>query len=236
MMLLLAGCTEGVATRELVRSEIIRVQITPSLMHWQTKLHSCALGLVDANIVLEILPPDDLKPEKADLSLRFGPKQAGEMHVSILADEQLVFIVHAENPLQEISVGSLKAIFSGEVKNWQQLPEMENSDFGIDLQPIQFEANNDLSKVLSSALGISEGVTSEGYKVPSLADMVQAVGETPGAIGYSMESQLQGAVKTLDVLDEDALSGLLAQPIIAITNSDPEGSLLQLLLCLQASE
>ncbi len=235
ILILLAACSTLPLSATQEPTEIIRVQITPSLIYWQPALQACALNLSGTSISIKITSPDDLDQNGADLIMRFGPKQDNETNVSILDDDRLVVVTHSGNPLKEISRENLQLIFSGEVNNWNQLIEAQNNGYEMPIHAIQFENNNDLSRVLSLSLALEKGINSQGTKVASNQDMISEVSSNPGAIGYMLESLVDLKVKVLEISDASSQAISMEQPVRAITHSEPRGSLLQLLLCLQTS-
>ena len=218
--------------------ETIPVQITTSLTNWITPLNTCAEPLTDANLIVNILPPEDIDPQSADLIIRFGPKTPDDNFLTVLAYDSLVFIVHPDFPLDEISAQSLHALFNGSLKNWSQLEEIlsGNTEYDTPLNLFSFGENNDLHKVLSNALMKNELVTKKAIYTPSFENMLQSVAQTPGSLGYLLKSQLNNHVNTLNITNLNELSISLEQPILAITNETPTGSLRQLLLCLQNAQ
>ena len=97
--------------------ETIPVQITTSLTNWITTLNTCAEPLTDAYLLVNILPPENLDPHSADLIIRFGPKTSGDNFLTVLAYDSLVFIVHPDFPLDEISAMPSEELDNGEYQN-----------------------------------------------------------------------------------------------------------------------
>ncbi|MFH1446124.1 MAG: hypothetical protein ABIG43_01770, partial [Chloroflexota bacterium] len=99
-----------------------------------------------------------------------------------------------------------------------------------------FGENNDLHILLSKALMKNNPVTKKALYTPSFENMLQSVAQSSGSLGYILKSQLNNHVNTLMITNPDELSISLEQPILAITNETPAGSLRQLLLCLQNTQ
>ena len=237
MLILLAGCMPKPTTSNQALPQAIRVQITPALTHWLPKINSCATNLGDANLILDILPPANLDRQTADLIMRFGQRTEGDNFVSVLSNENLVLILHPDNPLIDISTYSLREIVIGVTTNWDQLQELQTSVASYDLPIVLFSfgENNDLYAVLTEALMVTDPFNQLAIYVPSWEVMRQSVADTPGAIGYLLQSQADAQVKVLDMLAHSDLAISLEQPVLAITQSESQGSLRQLLLCLQNS-
>jgi len=237
-VLLLSACAPTQTESVIKPIETIPVQITTSLTNWIPRLNTCAEPLTDANLLINILPPEDLDPQSADLIIRFGPKTPDDDFLTVLAYGNLVFIVHPDFPLDEISAQSLYALFNGSIKNWSQLEEIQSGDIEYDLplNLFSYGENNDLHKLLSKALMENNLVTKKAIYTPSFENMLQSIAQTPGSLGYLLKSQLNNHVNGLKITNPNELSISLEQPILAIANETPTGSLRQLLLCLQNTQ
>jgi len=237
-ILLLSACASIQTKSNIEAMKVIPVQISTSLTNWIPRLNACAEPLTDANLLLNILPPENLDPHSADLIIRFGPKTPDDNFLTVLAYDSLVFIVHPDFPLDEISAQSLHALFNGSIKNWSQLEEIqsENIEYDLSLNLFSFGENNDLNILLSKALMKNNLVTKKAIYTPSFENMLQSVAQTPGSLGYLLKSQLNNHVNALKITNPNELSISLEQPILAITNETPTGCLRQLLLCLQNAQ
>jgi len=216
---------------------VIKVQMSTALTHWIPTLTACSKNLVDAGVTVDILPRHDLNIQNADLVVRFGPRLTQEQDVSVLSMDRVVFIIDFNNPLTSISSESLADIFLGHYKTWNQVPEMASVDptYDLPISVFSYGEGSDLNPILSSALLDEEPVSQDALYAASWEILQDSVAKTPGGIGYLLESQVSADVLTLLVEDHDALQVGLEQPVIAVTHSEPEGVLRQLLLCLQTS-
>lgn len=119
-------------------------------------------------------------------------------------------IVHPGNPVQELSSDQLKAIFAGEIGNWQEVG-------GLDAQIHLYsrdEASGTRSVFWKKALG--KGAVSEAANiVASNGAMKVAVSRDPSAIGYMSIGHLDETVKSV------SLDGIAANQENAINGSYP---------------
>ena len=193
---------------------------------------------MDAGVTVDILPRQDLDTRNADLVIRFGPKTSQEVNVSVLAMDKIVFIIDTDNPLTLISSQSLAEIFLGNYKVWSQVPELALIDptYDLPISVFSYGGGSDLYPILSSVLLNEEPVGQSALYAASWEILQDSVAETPGGIGFVLESQVSGKVLTLQIVDQGEFHLGLEQPVIAVTRSEPEGALRQLLLCLQASD
>jgi len=188
-------------------------------------------------VTVAVLPRQELNTQNADLVIRFGPKTDQEENVSVLGMDMIVFIIDGENPLASISSQSLAEIFLGHYQTWSQVPEMAsaNPPYDLPISVFSYGGGSDLLPILSNAFLNAEPVNQDALYAASWEILQDSVAETPGGIGYVLESQVSGKVQTLQIIDQAEFHLGLEQPVIAVTRSEPEGALRQLLLCLQTS-
>jgi len=233
----LAGCSAGLAGQNNADIAAINVQISTALTHLLPKMTACSENLVDAGVTVDILPRQELNVQNADLVIRFGPKTGQEENVSVLSMDKIVFIIDANNPLASISSQSLAGIYLGHYQNWSQIPEMASAAPTYD-QPIHvfsYGNGSDLYPILTRALLDDQPLGQEAQYAASWEILQGSVANTPGGIGYLLESQVSTNVSSLQIADQGILQLSLEQPVIAVTRGEPEGALKQLLLCLQTS-
>jgi hypothetical protein len=238
LCLCLISCSSDLAGNKDSEVTVIKVQISTALTHWVPKLTTCSENLVDTGITVDILPRHELNIQNADLVVRFGPRTIEEQNVSVLTMDRVIFIINVNNPLTSISSQSLAEIFLGHYQTWGQVPEMAFLDPTNDL-PISvfsYGDGSDLNPILSSALLDGDSESQAVLYAASWEILQDSVAKTPGGIGYLLKSQVSADVLTLQVEDQSDLQMGLEQPVIAVTGSEPEGALRQLLLCLQISD
>ena len=111
-----------------------------------------------------------------------------------VALDGIAILTHKSNTISNLSVKQLKAIYTGEIKNWKELggPNLPIVVISRDVASGTFEVFNEKAlggaKVISSALLLA----SNNAVVTSVAD-------TPGAIGYAGLGYLGGDVKTVSI-------------------------------------
>ncbi|HQF67922.1 MAG TPA: PstS family phosphate ABC transporter substrate-binding protein [Candidatus Cloacimonadota bacterium] len=111
-----------------------------------------------------------------------------------VALDGIAILTHKSNTVSNLSVKQLKAIYTGEIKNWKDLggPNLPIVVISRDVASGTFEVFNEKAlggaKVISSALLLA----SNNAVVTSVAD-------TPGAIGYAGLGYLGEGVKTVSI-------------------------------------
>lgn len=157
----------------------------------------------------------------------------------LVANDALSVVVHPTNPVGRITFAQLQAIYTGQIRNWKDLG-------GRDL-PIVVVSRDTASGTFESfkemALANKEVTAPLALFQPSSAAVVEAVGRTPGAIGYVGLGYLNPTLKALPVArdaggpfveptSETVVGGTypLARPLFMITNGFPTGLTLRFIM------
>ncbi len=159
----------------------------------------------------------------------------------IVGYDALAIYVHKDNPIEEITVSQLAAIFgqAGEVKSWDKLgitiPGCDSKDIVLagrqsSSGTYEYFRTATLGKEGKFGLNINEQNGSRA--------LVTFVGNTPCAIGYSGMGYKTDAVKFVKVKKDDASAGVLpsavtvhdntypiARPLFMYTLGEPEGAI-----------
>lgn len=208
IILLLAAC-QATPTVESTPVQPLQVAVSSSLTWLEPELAVCA---AEAGVAVQRA---DERPADSDvISLRLGVPRDEESYAAVLGEERLVLIVHPDNPLEELTLVSAQAIFSGREKSWPDQSEIhlwalpESSDAGLALAGAGFDF---------SGAGLA----------PTPESMLELVAGDPAAIGYLPAHWLDTSVRALDV------DGLNPVPILAVSAAEPQGAARALLVCLQ---
>jgi phosphate transport system substrate-binding protein len=175
----------------------------------------------------------ELKPEEIAMAKEkgFEPKQI------TVALDGLAVVVHPANPLSQLTMEQLAAVFSGSVKNWKEIG-------GADL-PIVV-----LSREVNSGTHVyfKEHVLRRGDKesqvefaatalmLPSSQAIADEVAQNPGAVGYFGMGYISPREKALAVARDDAspfvpptIENVVSQaypisrPLLMVTRGQPQG-------------
>jgi len=215
--------------------EVINFQTTPALAHWLPNLAVCADIIPNFGIYTQILPLSELNLNEADLILRLGEKLETDPNIAVMGIEEIVVFVGNGVPLTELDIEQLQLIFEGTVDRWELVPEI--SDQALDVnQPIltlSYPDGHALRQLFSRSYLESRPVISNPQVFTSPVRLETILNSNPYAIGYGLKSQLPESIQTLTITNFD--SARAKHTVLAITQAEPEGNLLQLLLCLQNS-
>lgn len=141
----------------------------------------------------------------------------------------IIPIVNRSNPVINLSRRELKDIFLGLIDNWKQLGGPSHA-----IQVVSRDSASGTYKVWKQVVMDQESIIAGTPFKHSNAEVVRAVSQNPGAIGYISLSYLNAQVKPVQV---DGVIGskqtlkngtyLLSRPLFMFTNGWPEGKTLE---------
>ncbi len=208
LLLVLAACQASPAL-ETNTLQPLKVTVSSSLAWLEPDLADCA-----ASVGAAVARTDDSAAEADVIRLQLG-RFSGEGYAAILGQDQLTVIVNPANPVTELPIETVRAIFAGREKAWADQSE---------IQVWSLPQSNDAAAAFADA-----GFTVLGAGLaPTAQDMRTAVAADPAAIGFLPAHWLDDSVRALPVAGLD--TGL---PILAITAQEPQGTARALLACLQ---
>ena len=223
LTLMLAGCRPTLVPKPDPTPQAIHVSVPPSLTVLGPLLKSCMAELPQAGLIISRTTAPTL--EQAGLALRWGAGSSlPGSFAAVLSNETLVFIVHPQNPLEQIPLADLLAIYRGTQNEWPS-----NGPAG-EVQPWAYPAGEDVQQIFTAVAGESFPENASAL-APDPAAMIEAVAGSPSAIGYLPRRWLDGRVKEVQI--EDLSEDRLRQPILVLSQSEPVGPAKSWLLCLQ---
>ncbi len=231
---LLAACSNASEpTPTETTFEIIHLQISTALQQWLPKIAACAEDIQNFGITTNVLPDADLDLSQADLIVRLGDRVESDPYVVVLGTEEIVIFTSEGIDLDAISLESLQAIFDGSITNWNDLPEFSKRDIeGNQAITVLTYPEGDIVRHLFSKSYLNEKPLTGGVEEFSTIDfLTDYINENPNIIGYGLESQLPQNASQLEITGFDQASAV--QYVLAVTPQEPQGTLVQLLLCIQ---
>lgn len=142
---------------------------------------------------------------------------------TVLAYDGIDVIVNPENPVTDLSLEDLAAIYRGEITNWSQVG---GEDATIVL--VGREAGSGTRSGFESATGTTEQCQYR-QELTSSGDVITTVSNNPNAIGYASMASVKGSVKVLaingvmpsDVTVRDG-SYVVQNPFVLVTKTDSQ--------------
>jgi phosphate transport system substrate-binding protein len=112
---------------------------------------------------------------------------------TVLAYDALAVVVNRDNPLGDISLEDLAAVYTGQITNWQQLGGRD-----APIVVIGREAGSGTREGFEAATGTQNACVYR-QELTATGDVIAAVSQNPGAIGYASLASVKDTVKTLSV-------------------------------------
>ena len=158
----------------------------------------------------------------ASRNLKAAEAESG-LTETVLAYDGIAVIVNLENPVSDLDVQTIAKIYTGEITNWS---EVGGNDAEIVL--IGREAGSGTRDGFESITG-TEDACQYRQELTSTGDVITAVSQNPGAIGYASVASVKDTVKALTVggvapSNETILDGtyVIQRPFVLVTKADAE--------------
>ena len=208
LALVLAACQSAPAVQATPQTPL-KVAVSPSLTWLETDLAACA-----ASVGVAVQRADDGPAASGVIALQLGAPEDGRF-AAVLGQEQVVAIVHPDNPQPELTRDDALAIFAGRQKFWPD---------GTEIHVWGLPETSDAHAAMLAA-GFS--FAAAGLAASPQA-MLQAVASDPAAIGYLPARWVDASVRALQITATP-----VEVPILAVSAQEPKGSARALLVCLQ---
>ncbi len=148
-------------------------------------------------------------------------EKAQGLQGTVLAYDGIAIIVHPENPVADLSLETIAAIYKGEIENWK---EIGGNDAPIVL--IGREAGSGTRDGFESITD-TEDACQYRQELTSTGDVITTVAGNPNAIGYASVASLKDTVKAVTVggvAASDATikdgSYVVQRPFVLVTRTD----------------
>jgi hypothetical protein len=232
---ILAACGSPQVSTPAPTPEAIYLFYPPSLQPWADRLSNCA----DNNSLIGLYffpisqPPENLQPDQVLLTLSPSETEIKSASLYQVGREQVVVIINQDNPLTNLSSEELRSIFSGQEKTWPV-------DGGQPVQVWVLPESDQVSTIFNQSVMMTIPVTTDAKLAPDPVAMLEAVSGNTDAIGYLPASFLNssGSVDpgTVSIVQLNrTLTENLSQPVVAVTQGEPNGQLRSLLACMESS-
>ena len=127
-------------------------------------------------------------------NLKDSEKEQG-MVGTVLAYDGIAVIVNPENTVEDLTIEQIAAIFTGVITNWSELG-------GIDAEIVLIgrEAGSGTRSGFEEIVDV-EDACQYRQELTSTGDVITAVSQNPGAIGYASLASVKDTVKAIKVGD-----------------------------------
>jgi hypothetical protein len=205
---------------------MVTVAYTPSLRPVRQALHDCALALPEIALIVQETSFPYLLEGTADLYLWMGEPPETTKFVYPIASERVVVIVHTDNPVDRLETSALRAIFTGQIRNWDEVGGLDHQ-----IEVWGYPDGDEIQQLIDQVVMNGETYSSWAWLAPDPEAMQQAIRENTPAIGFIPQAWLSDQYKVLKLSPE--LQETLHQPILLLSKNEPHGSVRSLLFCLQ---
>ena len=233
----LMGCEgESPISQDTPAPEIVGLQITPAVEHWLPLVAACAEGIPNFGVYTQVLPLIDLSLAETDLILRLGERLESDPFVAIMGVEEIVIIAGEDVSVTSLRLDNLRAIYAGVVTHWGEVIEVADDESGKrqPIHPLSYPAGHEVEILFRRAYLADEIMQvnpQEFLTVPFLENLML---RHPYAIGYLLQSQVPEDVRVIEIVSDETIAN--QQYVLAVTQAEPTGGLMQLLLCLQNAQ
>lgn len=220
---------------------VINLEYSSSLAWMEPAFSSCADTLKTAGLVTHALPTSQFDLTQSDVILHLGAPETLALPSVQLGEERIALTVNFNNPLKALTPNLARKVFSGEITRWSDLaaacPECFAGDLASSVgdQPILlnfYAADEDLQQIFDNGLMTSQApARSQALLIPDTAAMAETLTNKVNAIGILPAHMIKDNLKEVSLADFD--NAVFEKPILAITNTSPDGALRTWLGCLQ---
>ncbi len=194
--------------------QVLRIYATSAAYPWLDEAYSCA----PASATIAISPPD-----LAQLRLRFGEPENLTSPAFQVGSDDLLVVVQPQTAVGPLTLAQVRLVFSGQAVRW--------SDVGGADVPVQvwtYAPDEDIQGLFEHLVMQSQPIVSLARLAVSPQAMSDAVGATPGSVGFLPRRWKAG--------NTEAVFSLPGLPVLAQATSTPGGPLRDLIACLQSKQ
>ena len=142
---------------------------------------------------------------------------------TVLAYDGIAVIINPENTVEDLTVEQIAAIYTGEITNWNEVG-------GIDAEIVLIgrEAGSGTRGGFEEIVGVEDACLYR-QELTSTGDVITAVSQNPGAIGYASLASVKDTVKAIRVggvaPSEETVKDetyAIQRPFVLVTKADTE--------------
>lgn len=116
----------------------------------------------------------------------YAKSKGAELEMTPIGVDALVFICSKENPVENLSLRQIKAVYRGEVANWSEL-----GGNNVELIPYQRNRDSGSQTLFDKLVNLGDDLMDApvGLQIPSMIGLLEAVADydnSEGALGYTV--------------------------------------------------
>ena len=213
--ILLPSCRSAPPTS---RPDQFTVQYTAASVPWLSSLYHCASGDV---VIGEQRGADFLDTQSADMVIRMGMPENQAFFSYQIGTDNLLVILNLKNPTSKLSADQAHGIFSGQIQNWKTINGTDAS-----VQVWVYPPGEDIQEIINQTVLNRSAVSSSARLANNPNEMLQAIEKDVNGVGI-----ITGRWKNADVAGVYTVANSV--PVLAITSTEPQGTLAHILACMQ---
>jgi PBP superfamily domain len=207
-LILLSAC--GAQTPQAT-PQLVRAYVTSAASSTLTDLYNCSTPST------AILLSD---PQTADITLQLGPPDNLSSPAFQIGMDDVGVIVQPQNNIDNLTADQIHSIFLGQVTDWK---DVGGSD--IPIQVWTYAQGEDIQQIFEYNVMNNQPVTALARLAVSAQNMSDSVANNAGSIGFLPRS--------LEATNVHDVYKIASEPLLAITKSQPQGAVNDLIACLQ---
>lgn len=187
----------------LATPQVVTVYSTSAAQLWLPQFYECA----GSSVVMSRV--DD--PSTADIVLRIGEPPFLDSPAYQIDKEEILIVTHPQSPLQNLTLEEARTLFAGQG--------------GSSVQVWVYASGEDVQEVFDQVVMVGRTVTPSARLAVNPQQMSDVLVNESNAVGILPRRWKAG--------DAREVFSVATVPVLAITDSQPEGMIQQLLACLQ---
>ena len=224
-LLITFSCSQPLQYIQPPTPQTVRIATLTALSPLNDTVQFCIIERPENYFFFQELPliPPNVQP---DLILWIGDRPRSFSFAAPIGWESISIVLNPENPLDNLELEDVRAMFFGEITHWDQL-DGEDRPVSLWVYP---EAD-ELQRQFASFLGVNRPITALAFLATNPEVVKDAVSSDPGAIGFLPNAWIDASVKPIN-LDVNYPS----IPILVISKTEPIGPAREFLACLQSPQ
>ncbi len=215
---ILIPLTACAGTTPAATQELIHVQYSFSTEPWLKQVSNCAAGDV---LAAELRAADFQDAQSVDMVLRLSQAENPMVNAYQIGTEDVVVIVNQQHPDTKLTIEQVRGLFTGQIVDWKGIGKTSG--------PVQvwvFPSGEDVQQIFNTSILEGSGLTTNARLANDPEEMIQAIEKDSNAIGIIGQHWVTGKTQT-------AFTVATNVPILAVTASNPQSRVAQIITCLQ---